>query len=221
MSNLLLVTRAPSKAVQRKGVVPLMMEYGVSAETAPYLVSSTSSVMWIHEPQPGGFIRAAVRQVSLDRFFQDVIAALIPTGEQWGNVHPLTIEGLHAAVAHVNFYELGPLELLTPRAHLSDDEEDGAGPDDEEDGAGPDGGVLPVGLMPPELRPLIEDIGLPFRPSSWVPANTIVVVPKERTFVGVVSRVTAKKIAGVVHNAARGIAIARGQGPNELVGPSL
>lgn len=81
--------------------------------------------------------------------------------------------------------------------------------------------VEAVDLMPPELRPLIEELGLPFRPSSWVPEGTIVVVPKDRTFVGVVNRATTKKLAGVVHNAARGIAIAQGTPPDELAGSSL
>jgi len=70
----------------------------------------------------------------------------------------------------------------------------------------------PAALMPPNLRPLLEDIGLSFRPCSWVPDDTIIVVPKDRSYVGVVTRLTTKKIAGVVHNAARGIAIVSGTG---------
>ena len=125
------------------------------------------------------------------------------------------MEGLRAAVDHLEFYELGALELLIPRSHtgsvaMLDDQDDGEGV--EEDGKR----VELVDLMPPELRPLIEEIGLPFRPSSWVPDGTIIVVPKDRAFVGVASLVTAKKIAGVVHNAARGMAIAQGPAHNEL-----
>jgi hypothetical protein len=211
MSHLLVVTRLQSKAMQRKGTVPLMLEYGVSDETAPYLVSSSSSVMWVNEAHPGSIVKAAVRQMALGDFFREVVEAITAMGHemQWGNVQPLTLEGLRAAVEHVEFYEQGPVELLTPRAHQADDDAD-----DDDDGEAEEGSprVEPVDLMPPELRPLIEDIGLPFRPSSWVPEGTIVVVPKDRSFVGVVSRVTTKKIAGVIHNAARGIAIARGTG---------
>jgi len=218
MSHLLVVSRLNSKAMQRKANVPLMLEYPVSPETAPYLVSSSSSVMWINEPHPNDMVKAAIRRATIEEFFQEIIEAVVAMGrtQEWGNIHPLTLEGLQAAVEHVESYELGPVELLTPRAHQSsdvvllDDEDDGEG--DEEDGRGvkEEGKrVEPVDLMPPELRPLIEDMGLPFRPSSWVPDRTIVVVPKDRTFVGVVNKV-AKKIAGVVHNAARGIAVAQG-----------
>jgi len=210
MSNLLTVQRIQSKALQRKGTVPLMVEYGVSPDTAPYLVSSTSSVMWINAVHPGDMVKAAVRKMSVDDFFREVLEATMAMGRQqkWGNVHPLTLEGLQAAVEHVEFYDLGPVELLIPRTRPVEPDED-------------DERVIPVDLMPPELRPLIEDMGLPFRPSSWVPDSTIVVVPKDRTFVGVVSKITTTQIAGVVHNAARGIAIVQGSDPDELVGSPL
>lgn len=211
MSNLLFVSRLASQALKRKGTVPLMLEFPVIEETAPFLVSSTSSVMWVNNAHPGPSVKAAVREVGLGAFFAEVIEAVVAMGRemQWGNVHPLTPEGVRAAIAHLEYYELGALELLIPRAHqasevvLLDDNDDGEGV--EENGKR----VEPVDLMPPELRPLIEDIGLPFRPSSWVPDNTIIVVPKDRTFVGVVSQVTNKKLAGVVHNAARGIAVSQ------------
>jgi hypothetical protein len=218
MSNLLVVQRVQSKALQRKGTVPLMIEYGVSKETAPYLVSSTSSVMWInaaHPGEPGDVVKAAVRKMTVDAFFGEVLEATISMGRQqeWGNVHPLTLAGLQAAVEHVEFYDLGPVELLIPRTRPVEPE--GETDEDEER-------VIQVDLMPPELRPLLEDIGLPFRPSSWVPDGTIVVVPKDRTFVGVVSKVTATQIAGVVHNAARGIAIVQGPSSDEqLASPAL
>jgi len=219
MSHLLVVQRINSKAMQRKGNLPLMLEFAVTEETAPFLVSSTSSVMWVNEAHPGNVVKAAVRDMKISAFFAEIIEAVASMGSemQWGNVHPLTLEGLQRAVAHVEFYELGPLELLTPRAH-----QPGSTPlpdEDDEDEGEPTEKVKrvdPVDLMPVELRPIIEATGLPFRPSSWVPDNTIVVVPKDRAYVGVVSKVTGKKIAGVVHNAARGIAIARGNGPNEL-----
>lgn len=73
-----------------------------------------------------------------------------------------------------------------------------------------------MALIPPELRSLIEESRLPFRASAWVPDGTIIVVPKDRNFVGLVHQVTAKKIVGVVHNAARGIAIVQGVARNEL-----
>jgi hypothetical protein len=218
MSHLLVVTGLHVKALQRKGTLPLILEFQVAVETAPYLVSSSSSVMWITDRHPGNIVKAAVRDCTVGEFFTEVIDAVATMGRQqnWGNVHPLTIDGLLAAVDHVAFYDLGPLELLIPRTHLNDvaflDDEDG-GEEAEDDGKR----VEPVDLMPLGLRPLIEETGLPFRPSSWVPDGTIVVVPKDRAFVGVVNKLTPKKIAGVVHNAARGIAIVRGAVQDELV----
>lgn len=230
MSHLLVVARLKSKAMQRKSNVPLMLEYKVAPETAPYLVTSSSSVMWINEPHPGDIVKAAVRQMSISEFFTEVVEAVAAMGRQqkWGNVHPLTVEGLRAAVEHIEFYELGPVELLTPRAHQpgeATEETDLVNETDPDDDEGEVADVKKrveaVDLMPPELRPFIEELGLPFRPSSWVPEGTIVVVPKDRTFVGVVNRVTTKKLAGVVHNAARGIALAQGTPPDELAGDAL
>ncbi len=225
MSHLLVVTRLRSKAMQRKTNVPLMMEYNVSDETAPYLVSSSVGVMWIHEVHPNNIVKAAVRTATISGFFAEVVEAVVDMGraQRWGNVHPLSLEGLRAAVAHVEFYDLGPVELLTPRAHQAGDDPDPSVDEEELEGGPPKKPkrVEMVDLMPSELRPLIEDIGLPFRPSSWVPEGTIVVVPKDRAFVGVVNRVTSKKLSGVVHNAARGIAVVRGSVPDELAGSAL
>lgn len=225
MSHLLHVSRLQSKAAQRKGVMPLMLEFQVPEETAPYLVSSSSSVMWINEAYSGSLVKAAVRESLLGTFFQEVIEAVTVMGRQqeWGNVHPLTVEGLRAAIDHVAFYDLGPLELLTPRAHPagSTGEDDDETPTGDEGVSGTPQRVSPVALMPPGLRPLLEAVGLPFRPSAWVPEGTVVVVPRDRSFVGMVSQVTPKKIAGVVHNAARGIGIAQGIQPHELVDGAL
>lgn len=204
MSHLLHVTRLQSKAMQRQGVVPLMVEFTVPEETAPYLVSSSSSVLWVNESYGDSLIKAAVREVTLGAFFREVIDAVTTMGRQqeWDNVHPLTLDGLRAAIDHVTYYDLAPLELLIPRAHPSGSVSE---PDEEEEER-----ASPAVLMPPELRPLLEEVGLPFRPSAWVPPSTVIVVPKDRTYVGIVSQVNAKKLAGVVHNAARGIAIAQG-----------
>jgi len=212
MSHLLAVLRLQSKAMQKKGNVPLMVWFTVSPETAPYLVSSSSSVMWINEAHPGPKVKAAVRQMTLNDLYAEVIEAVVSMGrqQQWGNIQPLSFEGLAAAIDHVNFYELGPLELLIPRAHpVSEPEDQGEASEGEKR-------VDAVDLMPSELRPLIEESGLPFRPSSWVPEGTIVVVPRDRTFVGLVSRVTPKKLAAVIHNAARGIAVVQGPALDEL-----
>lgn len=252
MAHLLNVQRLKSKAMQRKSNVPLILEFRVNAETAPYLVSSSSGVMWIDDPHPNNIVKSAIRQVGLDAFFSEVVEAVIVMGRQmqWGNIQPLTSKGLRDAIDHVEFYDLGPVELLIPRAHKKNEDlssssvpwssDDWAGEEDlsssdkipwssddidepmneDEEGEAHSSArrVDPVDLMPPELRVFIEEAGLPFRPSSWVPDNTIVVVPRDRSYVGHVSKVTAKKIAAVVHNAARGIAIVQGVPSSELAG---
>jgi len=202
MSHLLHLTRLKSKAVQR-GATPLILEYPVSPETAPYLVSSSSSVMWIHEPHPNDMVKAAVREVKPGPFFWEAIEAVMAMGRQaeWGNVHPLTKEGLRAAVNHVESYDLTDLELLVPRRHpLKETEQDAE--EDEGDGE--------VGETVPSIQSLVDGLGLPLRPSSWLPSDCVVVVPKDRTYVGLVNLVTPKSLAGVIHNAARGIGIASG-----------
>ena len=209
MSHLLQVQRWTSKVLGRPNTVPLCVEYHVSEDTAPFLVSSSSSVTWVQETLPGGLVRAAVRDVSLADFSREVLEAVCVMGrqQQWGNVYPLSREGVQMAVEHVDFYEQGPLELLIPRAHVEGEDEDAEDAPNR------------VFLMPPDLRPLIEATGLPFRPSAWVPEGTVVVVPRDRAFVGVATLVTPRKIAVVVHNASRGIAIARADIPaSELAG---
>ena len=126
MAHLLAVQRLKSKAMQRKTNVPLILEFHVNPETAPYLVSSSAGVMWINEPHPNDIVKAAVRGATIGEFFAEVVEATASMGREmkWGNVQPLTVEGLRAAVDHVEFYELGPVELLTPRAHKDEEEDD-------------------------------------------------------------------------------------------------
>lgn len=211
MANLLAVSRLQAKVRRYQGKPLFALEFPVPAETAPYLVTGSSSLLWVAQaklpgPNPENpCVRAAVRACTADEVFQEVIDVVASMGleAQWGNVHPLTEEGLLQAVAHLDYYDLGPVELLTPRVYPkgSTTPKDDA---DDEDNEGD------VELMPPELRPLIEATGLPFRPSSWVPLGTIVVVPRDRAYVGVLEQVTARKVAAVVHNPSRGIAIVRG-----------
>ena len=119
MANLLAVHRLRTKAMQRKSNVPLILEFHVNDATAPYLVSSSSSVMWINEAHPNGVVKAAVRQVGHGNLFAEMVETVATMGRNmnWGNVQPLTTEGLREAVNHIEFYGLGPVELLTPRAH--------------------------------------------------------------------------------------------------------
>lgn len=200
MSNLLAISRPK---IKRRDAVPLWLELPVAPETAPYLVTSTSSLVWINQPHPGDVVKAAVRKTQPSALFSEVVEQVASMGRQmkWGNIHPYTPEGLRAAIGHLEFYGFQDLELLIPRQKM---------------GAQRTGdGVDVLALVSPALRPLVEDLALPLRPSSWVPEDCVVVVPKDRAYVGLVSVVAPNQIAALVHNAARGIALAWGS--DELV----
>ncbi len=189
MSHLLQVLKPQSKAAQR-GAVPVMMEFQVPPETAPYLVTSSSAVFWIEEPHPNDIVKAAVREGTVDSVYRECIKALITRSkkDKWGSVHPLTIEGIQAAIDHVEYYELGEVEILVPRKPVSK--------------------AKRKRPLVDKVTPLITSMGLSSRPSSWVPPRTVVIVPKDRTFVGILATFGKGQVVAVIHNPARGIAVA-------------
>jgi len=100
------------KQTRRGAAAPLMMEFQVNAELAPFLVSSTRSVQWVNSTSETGTIRAAIRK--RHGIESEIIAAIVDAGQQagWGNVHDLTSEGVLKCLEHVASYELAPLEIL-------------------------------------------------------------------------------------------------------------
>ena len=92
--------------------LPEMMEFQVNPDLAPYLVSSTRSVLWVDHASKSNMIRAAVRK--RQGLQKEMIAAVADAGtrSEWGNVHPLTDEGLQACVDHLIYYELESIEVL-------------------------------------------------------------------------------------------------------------
>lgn len=199
MSNLLQVVRVHPKAAAKKGNVPLIMEFHITPETAPYLVTSSEGLLWIEQPHPGDIVKAAVREIeSPGDLFWAMTLSVAHRGkrDEWGNVHPFTKEGVLAAAAHVEDYDLGDLEILAPRVRDEENEE----------------GIY---QRPEWLRH--ETLGYPVRPTSWIPDDCAVVVPRDRDFVGLLSHITPKKVAAVSHNPSRSIAIAW-NGVDELAG---
>ena len=214
MSNLLQLSRMKSSAMERnKKALPLYMEYKVNPEMAPYLVSSSNAVMWIEEAFEGGLVRTAVRKVTPGQVFWEAVKAVIVRGResQWGNIHPFTPEGLAAAIEHVDEYDMGDLEVLmapyvvpTPKAKMTASKKTKV----------PVIGSLPV---PPEVaaapvaqRPswtLTQNIGLPVRPTNWLPQGTAVIVPADREYVGLLGHLTSKDVVMLVHNAGRAMGI--------------
>lgn len=184
MSNLLQIIRSAPKSLQKKGTVPLMLEFNVSRETAPYLVTSTAGVLWIEEPHPGDLIKAAVREVAVPGdLFVEAIRAVASRGLEfkWGNIHPFTEAGLDAAIDHVQSYGLPDIEILV-------------GPKQKD------------ALPPKWLSP--KSVQVPFRVSSWVPENCAVVVPADREYVGFLVHLKPKTIVMAIHNASRAIGLA-------------
>ena len=190
MSNLLLVTKLQSAALQKKkAAIPLMVEVPVDPQTAPYLVSSTSSMVWVEGPHPGNVIKAAVRHnVTPATLFMEVLDKVVFRGDQdsWGNIFPFTLDGVMGAVDYVKSFDLDELEVLIPRTGVKKDAEY---------------------ERPDWLSP--EKIKLPLRPTLWLPKDCAVVLPKDRELVGVLGHLTNKAVIVVVHNACRCFGIAK------------
>lgn len=192
LAGSLLQVLSPSAPTERNGA--LVMEFPVNPHLAPYLVSrgavTSEPTLWLRRSH-GGKVRAAPREMeSLFHWFAEVVESVTVKGreEEWGNVHPLSKEGIQGAIAHVKSYGLEDLMLL---AH----------PDTDWPGIDPKW-VVKKGDLPLAL------LGLPLQPATWLPADVVVVIPKDRSYVGFVLLID-KRVVSVVHNASRGIGIAR------------
>lgn len=188
MSNLLQIVRSKVDVTKaKKGMTPLILEFHVDPQTAPYLVSASKGVMWIDEPFAGDspFIKAAVRKgITPGDIFTEAAKAIFAkaTEMKWGSAHPFTEEGLSAAIDHVSSYSLGSLDIIvSPRPLL-------------------DGGTLPQWIRDREL-------GENLRAAEWVPENCAIVIPSDRSFLGMLVHLSPLSTAMAIHNAARGFAM--------------
>ena len=100
------------KNTHKGRMTPQLLEFQVNADLAPFLVSSTRSVMWIDKAGTQDQVRAAVR----DRrgLESEIIVAIAEMGARarWGNVQPLTTAGIRQLRDHLAFYELKDVECL-------------------------------------------------------------------------------------------------------------
>lgn len=190
MSNLLQVIRQrPQRAMQGKNM-PMWMDMWVDSETSPYLVTSgRNGVLWAEEAvveDDRAFARAGVQCIDAPGIlFAQMLVAVIERGlrDQWGNIQPYTEAGLRAAIAHVEFYDLTDLEVLVSRE--------------------------PSGEARPDwIKTTLAELNVPGRTTSWLPDNSLVVLPRQRAYVGTLHHLDAKNVTAIVHNAARGIAVA-------------
>jgi hypothetical protein len=194
-SSLLQVITHEGHKDSKKGQIPLFMEFPVNSDLAPFLVTRARSgkemTLWVMRTK-GGKIKAALRQIpSLEDYWLEIIekTRLMGLEEDWGNVHPLTRDGLLASIEHLNNFgfKLEDLEML---AHP---EMQWVTVDPSWDNTGK-GMVLSL-------------LGLPVQPTLWLPLDIVAIVPRDREMVGF-AFLTQRRVASVVHNAARGLGIA-------------
>lgn len=100
------------KQTRRGSAAPLLMEFQVNSDLGPFLVSSTRSVQWVSHASETGVVRAAVRK--RQQIETEIVAAVVRMGTEaeWGNIHPLTTEGVHSCIEHLHYYELDAFEIL-------------------------------------------------------------------------------------------------------------
>jgi len=152
-------------------------------------VSLKTPLYWYERPLGNGTVRAGVRPgQDLAAFFCLVIDAIVERGHEleYGNTHPFTLKGMEAAGDYVSSFGLRDIELL----------------------------VSPLSGKRYLKRGTIGDY--PVVGAEWVPEYTAVALPKERSFVGMVTLAGSSGMFAVVQNAVRGISVARKTPPRSL-----
>ena len=165
----------------KKGATPLAMEFPVDPQTAPYLVSSSNSLVWVSEA-PSSRVRGAVRRdLAPGELFREILLEIALVGKEarWGNSHSYSLDGIKLAIDHVRSYDLPDVQLVRPK----------------------DCSLL--GSQDTYLGCKVEE-------ADWLPESMIIAVPSDRGFVGFLMRLNSSDLISVVHNASRGVGIAWG-----------
>jgi hypothetical protein len=97
--------------------LPVMLDRVPAPEgpdAGPFLITSSTSLLWVERAFHGGFLRVAVRESVRDSLFRDIIEEISGRGveREWGNVLPATEEGLLEGLAHLSYYDLSDPVLL-------------------------------------------------------------------------------------------------------------
>lgn len=156
-----------------------LMQLPVDPKNAPFLVSNRNgiepSVLWIHKAGKNGKVNCCPREDSKIR--TEIIKEIVATGEEKevGNVHPLTKEGVEAALAYLKTYEIDDCEALVAK-------------DVEET------------FLSDEMNAYVKE---------WVPEGHLVLVPRDRTYLGDMGMMSTGHVVVVIHNPLRGMAIAK------------
>lgn len=180
-SDLLQVLQAPADMFRTKAL-PLAAELPVDPATAPYLVTTTRSLMW-HPEDFNGKVRSALRPGELPALYAEILQEVCTTSveAQWGSVFPYTLDGVRDAISYLQHYGMENLDILAP--------------DEKIDGL--------LGSMAKFCEADIVRVG-------YLPARTVVVVPKDRAYLGITMQagVDPRRRLVLVHNPSRGMAVA-------------
>lgn len=123
-SNLLVLVEVPDT-----DTIPFMLDrvpVPDDPEAGPFLVTSSKDLMWVERAFHGGFLRVAVRPVSLPSVYRRIVemSADMGVSRSWGNTFPATKEGLVAGLAYLSYFDLPDAMLL-----YGDDFDIGIAPD--------------------------------------------------------------------------------------------
>lgn len=180
LTDLLQVLQTPPDALRTTGT-PLAAELPVDPQTAPYLVTTTRSLMW-HPKDFNGKVRAAMRTESAEYLYGEIIKEICATSVEagWGSVFKHTLEGLADALDYVRSYGITDIEILAHDNNLDS-----------------------------LLQGITKWDGVDIVRVSYLPFRTIVVVPKDRDYLGILMQPgSADRRLALIHNASRGMAVA-------------
>lgn len=101
--------------------IPLMTEVPVEPELAPYLVTSSKSVVWVQRTVQG-MVRSAIRTVDPNAHFVEVVDAIRSKSleQSWGTVFPLNLDGVLTGQSVLREHGFEHLTLLTTTGGFSD-----------------------------------------------------------------------------------------------------
>ena len=102
---------------QKRGSIPLAVEFQVNRELHPYLVTAAgkSKFIWLTRTREG-MIRAAFRNVGRSNLYLDIVNEIRVCSEDndWGIVFGMTTTGIQSAVNRLAYYDFSEVDLLVP-----------------------------------------------------------------------------------------------------------
>ncbi len=160
-----------------RGRVPMFFEFDAPTECTPFLISSSLSLLWVESPQKEGRLRAGVRRTN--------------------DKESLYTEVLHEVASLGRAQEWGNVGPYTGQgirdAVLRLDEYGLGAPDVLVSTADEDSGFVPSDWTPKAV--------------GWVPKGWAIVLPQDRSLLGLLGSVSPTHFVIAVHNANRALMI--------------